>query len=144
MQGRSKYMEGYEVRRATGYDNTTVLLRDSRIGFFPPTAEEVRSKHKWLSGHLWLRADVERWVKTYGRWDRTLRARHEAKVHSDVRLMTIKEFARAAGIEEHTLRRMLKRGGKPPLPKPISKPLPGRPSLWREADVTAWISRRAR
>lgn len=57
--------------------------------------------------------------------------------------MTIKEFAKAAGIEEHTLRRIAKKRKRPPFPKPISKPLPGRPSLWREDDVKAWISRRA-
>lgn len=108
-----KLMEGYEVRRATGYYNTTVLLRDSRERYFP-TAEEVLSKYERLKGHRWRRSQVERWVKTYGQWTKTLRVRHAAKVHSRVRLMTIKEFARAAKIEEHTLRRMAKKRKRPP------------------------------
>lgn len=138
-----KLMEGYQVRRATGYYNTTVLLRDSREGYFPAPVRPVLSEYERVKGHLWRRSEVERWAKTYGEWTKTLRVRHAAKVHSSVRLMTIKEFARAAQIEEHTLRRIAKKRKRPPFPKPISKPLPGRPSLWREDDVKAWISKRA-
>lgn len=130
------------TRELTGYPGSEDLARDSRDGFFvkpvPPPDDGDKHFHR-----LYRLSEVERWVKTYGRWDRALRSRHSAKIHSSVRLMNIKEFAAAAEIKEHTLRRMAKGSGRPPFPKPISKPLPGRPSLWREADVKAWISRRA-